>query len=934
MKRLWLIIVVSFVLAFNPALASTIGSPVDYGVVVISNNGTASATHATANISGINTASVVGFTLNNDIENTAIQTPSGADAAFMPGAGSDSWMLFISSVDASSSTSYALYAGNVAGGKIRYFPAPGGMTTGDSATLKLGDNFAIEQKGWVDTTTTGIKYLTSKSGAIQSYITSAISSVGDNFTAGTVSFNSIEGITWEAQTFSASANYITTGGSINVNKFGSPGTVTVSLRATSGGLPIGEDLRSGTFNGNLASGGWIDFTWSSLQLTEGATYALVVRAPSGDGANFLKWILDSGSGYLRGQIASSVNSGSSWTAGSNDYNFKLYGDYPSIFVTGNVTGAGGDSNASMSAPSSGERTLSVTADGTFFSIHDATRTSVTPQSDNLSLNYPLWSANLQGTPIVSVDTTQYSATVTGANWTSQGRTFDGNNDYITITDTVAIQNIYDGIGGASIVMWLKPTSAAAAERPIEKQSWCVYLNIAAGTTTTPTFFYDFSGNDLYWNLPAIPLNSWSQIVITLADTTAGTNPVTYKNGVAGGDLVQASTGVRVSDVGKDLLLGIRSTLLQDFNGTIGEFQIYHGVLTPTQVTALYNATAWKYEGSADQYEYTRIFPVTDNANGWTFFQNNVMPYMEYQKIYVGGNLRQHIVWQYNATAPYAFTDQSGNGNYAVPTFATTNSNAYVSAALSSFAPVTQAQAPAYAVTSGPAFITGNITATGNFTTATIQLGGPPGAAVVEDAATAGGIPPIWLWGVIAGLTLVMVGLFISGITRRYGSGTGELILRMALALIIIGLLVAINKFDWWMIIFYVFIALAPAMASRHYEVGANIGHENFVGFLAMSWIGLTVINRVMEAQFISAAETSFLNDFAFTQQFNILNLVTVPVINFNFISGLTRLFKWDYAFFGGNAQMIQYMLYTLNEIGAFILFSMMLYMLSGFITRR
>ena len=45
-----------------------------------------------------------------------------------------------------------------------------------------------------------------------------------------------------------------------------------------------------------------------------------------------------------------------------------------------------------------------------------------------------------------------------------------------------------------------------------------------------------------------------------------------------------------------------------------------------------------------------------------------MPYMDYLKISVNGVLKQHITWQPAAT----FTDLSGNGNHATPTWDSTS----------------------------------------------------------------------------------------------------------------------------------------------------------------------------------------------------------------------------------------------------------------------
>lgn len=80
--------------------------------------------------------------------------------------------------------------------------------------------------------------------------------------------------------------------------------------------------------------------------------------------------------------------------------------------------------------------------------------------------------------------------------------------------------------------------------------------------------------------------------------------------------------------------------------------------------------------------------VPDKASDYVSFQNNVMPYVEYEKTWVNGVLKQHIAWEYDDTT---FSDLSGNDNDASPTFRTTGSDADVSASLISFTPIELAQ---------------------------------------------------------------------------------------------------------------------------------------------------------------------------------------------------------------------------------------------------
>lgn len=126
--------------------------------------------------------------------------------------------------------------------------------------------------------------------------------------------DSIGGVNWKSQTFITrpTSKFVTGGTLIMSGGGGGDATVTVSLRATSGGLPTGADLGSGTFTLPSAySAQTKTFTFSSpIAVTGGTTYALVVR--SGTGAN--GWHYNNSSVYEDGNWAHSTDSGSSWTA--------------------------------------------------------------------------------------------------------------------------------------------------------------------------------------------------------------------------------------------------------------------------------------------------------------------------------------------------------------------------------------------------------------------------------------------------------------------------------------------------------------------------------------------------------------------------------------------------------------------------------------------
>ncbi len=94
---------------------------------------------------------------------------------------------------------------------------------------------------------------------------------------------------------------------------------------------------------------------------------------------------------------------------------------------------------------------------------------------------------------------------------------------------------------------------------------------------------------------------------------------------------------------------------------------------------------------------------------------------------------------------------------------------------------------------------------------------------------------------------------------------------------------------------------------------------NIIGWLFFSFIGFTTINRILEHAWITAADVGIMNYLSITQQTTI-GFMTIPVPNTTFISGIFHMALWDYSFFGGQAQLIQFFLYAFTFLVAVSLF--------------
>lgn len=198
--------------------------------------------------------------------------------------------------------------------------------------------------------------------------------------------------------------------------------------------------------------------------------------------------------------------------------------------------------------------------------------------------------------------------------------------------------------------------------------------------------------------------------------------------------------------------------------------------------------------------------VPDTANDWYSCMFGSIMYLFGQNITVGGNSRQQIDYDYDST----FTDQSGNGNDATPIFLDESTDADVIGYLSLFAPMSEAQAPPYSLSEAPDFITTAPSLTGNFSTTVNATF--PGAALITAVATAGDMPVQLPMHMIFGFGILMMSLVLSWAMRRFGSGS--LIVKGMWIACIMGFAVGIQVYDLWMMLIFVIIAVALAMASR------------------------------------------------------------------------------------------------------------------------
>ncbi len=93
------------------------------------------------------------------------------------------------------------------------------------------------------------------------------------------------------------------------------------------------------------------------------------------------------------------------------------------------------------------------------------------------------------------------------------------------------------------------------------------------------------------------------------------------------------------------------------------------------------------------------------------------------------------------------------------------------------------------------------------------------------------------------------------------------------------------------------------------------------GFLTFLFIGFTVINRIMEGSMLTGADISVFNNILLFREIKVFDVIPLWIPNLSFLTeGLPHLMKWDYSFFGGDAGILQYFMYSISGMLAFFLF--------------
>jgi len=795
-----LFLVILIILMPVTVFASDVSGAIWEGKIKITNNGDSTAENAiaTANISS--QALIDNRYASANLSDVAVKYGE-TDIPFMPSTNSTNpWAFFVDSISAGLNFNYTLYSGNVTGGDINYFPGEAGASANDSASLELIDNFTIEQKGWIDTTQVGAN-LTGKLNAFRTYI-SASGNITSLIYDWQLPTSDDDPSDWSNETnaYDDSTATSATHSTTTPNSWGQFLTLSYdatdisAIRFYSSTAPSGDinlidvDCYYNSTWNNVFEGEWTENVWNVYNLDD--TY-------SSTGIRVRFYNDNDGTG---GRSASLEE-------------VQFLGQLP--VTTPNV--------------SSGEYTVTTQMQSPFLGISVVETDNLTPVSDNLVFNAPLWQPECDADPFTSIDAYEHSCDVNGAVWSSSGYSFDGTDDNIIVTDAASIQNIFDG--GGTLIFWINADSAGEGgygnicfKRGAGFVGYFLRTFGEAGGKVKLSFYQDFNTTDGGWNTSSteVTLGVATQVAVTYDNSDVANDPIVYVNGSSVA-LTEYLTpeGTRESDAGNNLYIGANRAGSETFDGTIGEVLGYNRVLTPAEIARNFNATKSKYT-DGDIYTYSTLATVPDTSSNWTFFQNYAMPYVEYHKIWCGDTLQQHIEWQYNEGV---FTDLSGNGHDVTPSFRTTSTDD-ITASLISFNPVSESELPTFTLSASyDVLITdatpeGNMFEDGDYS----KLPADPINAMLDEAE----IPRAAWWLPFIFLGICIIGFIIYGATTMSRGPSGRLAegqidgSLLIMFIVMEALLVALGKMGpipLWPSYLFPIAGLALILSRKHYAWG-------------------------------------------------------------------------------------------------------------------
>lgn len=228
--------------------------------------------------------------------------------------------------------------------------------------------------------------------------------------------------------------------------------------------------------------------------------------------------------------------------------------------------------------------------------------------------------NLQETATPSLDSSGNSNSATWAGNTSStsgkfgyGNSFDGNDDYMTVSDSTSLD-----VTQVTMSAWINPTALGG-----------VIMTKAIGAGGTGGYYMDTSGNKIRFcatggcvsSTTSLTTGVWTHVSATFDGTTVRF----YLNGAPDGTSTGTVTSVATNTA--LLVFAMDSAGTTDYNGKIDEARIYNRALSNIEISQLYTWAPgpvgyWKLEeGSGtsayDASGYVNTGTITAGSGGYT-----------------------------------------------------------------------------------------------------------------------------------------------------------------------------------------------------------------------------------------------------------------------------------------------------------------------------
>ena len=355
------------------------------------------------------------------------------------------------------------------------------------------------------------------------------------------------GASENAVTFTTTSSYTIDSVVLPLFRKGSPGTLTVSIYATSSGLPSGSPLTSGTYNGNSLSDSFSSPTIATISVTPyllaASTQYAIVTTTNTAHPNYVKWLMSSTSDYPDGVSYYYV---SNWTVSPYDYIFETYGDQKITF--GEYLGAG-----------SGTTKLLLHLNGS--SVDSSGNNN---NGTDTAITYSLANGKF-----------------------GQGAGFNGSSSNISISDTASLKIT----GNITISAWINPSSAPTFTcvagkflNSTNKSYWLAFNGGKAG------MYISTNGSNQTGEALSQTLSNgvWYNVV----GTYDGTNTKIYVNGSLANSIGQ--TGGIYNSTGSFAVGKLGSLSSNYFPGKIDEVIVENRAWTASEIKKYYTNSLGRF----------------------------------------------------------------------------------------------------------------------------------------------------------------------------------------------------------------------------------------------------------------------------------------------------------------------------------------------------